>query len=53
MYLPPAGLTSVNTFEDTFGDKWGTGVWRELKKAPIINRSVVALASFDGNFTVM
>jgi hypothetical protein len=44
----------VNTFEDAFGDRWGKGVWRELnKRASIINHSVVALASFNGDFTVM
>lgn len=43
------GLVLVNTFEDTFGDLWGEGVWRELgKNASDINRIVVALASFNG-----
>ncbi|KAF8732711.1 hypothetical protein HU200_015046 [Digitaria exilis] len=54
MYLPPAGMTLVNTYEEVFGDLWDKGVWRELgKKASIINRSVVALASFNGDFTVI
>uniref|UniRef100_M8B2R3 Uncharacterized protein n=1 Tax=Aegilops tauschii TaxID=37682 RepID=M8B2R3_AEGTA len=48
------GLVLVNTFEDTFGDVWGEGVWRELgKNASDISRIVVALASFNGNFTPM
>uniref|UniRef100_A0A453LPE0 Uncharacterized protein n=1 Tax=Aegilops tauschii subsp. strangulata TaxID=200361 RepID=A0A453LPE0_AEGTS len=43
------GLVLVNTFEDTFGDVWGEGVWRELgKNASDISRIVVALASFNG-----
>ncbi|VAI36176.1 unnamed protein product [Triticum turgidum subsp. durum] len=43
------GLVLVNTFEDTFGDVWGEGVWRELgKNASDISRIVVALASLNG-----
>ncbi|XP_037452116.1 uncharacterized protein LOC119322716 isoform X2 [Triticum dicoccoides] len=43
------GMILVNTFEETFGDVWGEGVWRELgKKASEISRNVVALASFNG-----
>ncbi|KAF8780870.1 hypothetical protein HU200_000824 [Digitaria exilis] len=40
----------VNTFEEPFGDMHGKGVWSKLgKKAHSrINRSVVALASFNG-----
>ncbi|KAF8662219.1 hypothetical protein HU200_056420 [Digitaria exilis] len=42
-------MTLVNTYEEVFGDLWDKSVWRELgKKASIINRSVVALASFNG-----
>ena len=54
LYITPDGLVLVNTFEDTFGDVWGEGVWRELgKNASDISRIVVALASFNGNFTPM
>lgn len=54
LYLTPDGLVLVNTFEDTFGGVWGEGVWRELgKNASDISRIVVALASFNGNFTPM
>jgi len=40
----------VNTFEDTFGNIYGKGVWRKLsgKAASSIVRNVVALASFNG-----
>uniref|UniRef100_A0ACD5Y3Z4 Uncharacterized protein n=1 Tax=Avena sativa TaxID=4498 RepID=A0ACD5Y3Z4_AVESA len=44
-----AGMILVNTFEETFGDMHGEGVWREFsKKASNIDRNVVALASFNG-----
>lgn len=50
----------VNTFEDPFGDIRGKGVsgkdvWTKLgeKASSRINRSVVALASFNGDFIVM
>ncbi|GJN36726.1 hypothetical protein PR202_gb25616 [Eleusine coracana subsp. coracana] len=40
----------VHTFEETFGDIYGEGVWRKFsKKASNINRNVVALASFNGD----
>ncbi|KAL6853958.1 hypothetical protein ACP4OV_019987 [Aristida adscensionis] len=40
----------VNTFEETFGDLQGQGVWSEFRKkvSSNIHRSVVALASFNG-----
>ncbi|XP_066379317.1 uncharacterized protein [Miscanthus floridulus] len=48
--LPPkmsAGVFLVNTFEETFGDMHGEGVWRKFgEKASNINDNVVALASF-------
>ncbi|CAN6278408.1 unnamed protein product [Urochloa humidicola] len=51
--LPPsmlgAGMILVNTFEDTFGDIHGEGVWRKFStRASNINSNVVALASFNG-----
>ncbi|KAK8450632.1 hypothetical protein SEVIR_6G063400v4 [Setaria viridis] len=47
------GMILVNTFEETFGDMHGEGVWRKFsKRASNINRSIVALASYDGDFTL-
>jgi len=48
--ISPAGMILVNTFEETFGDMYGEGVWSKLSKkaSSNINRSVVALASFNG-----
>ena len=50
----------VNTFEEPFGDirggdKRDKGVWTKLgeKASSRINRSVVALASFNGDFIAM
>jgi hypothetical protein len=44
----------VNTFEETFGDMRGEGVWRKFsERASNINRNVVALASSDGDFTLI
>jgi hypothetical protein len=52
----------VNTFEEPFGDICGKGgnkrgkdVWTKLgeKASSRISRSVVALASFNGDFIVM
>ncbi|XBI94103.1 hypothetical protein VPH35_030811 [Triticum aestivum] len=44
-----AGMILVDTFEETFGDIHGEGVWRKFSKsASNINRNVVALASFNG-----
>ncbi|XP_037478982.1 uncharacterized protein LOC119356168 [Triticum dicoccoides] len=44
-----AGMILVNTFEETFGDIHGEGVWRNFgERASNINRNVVALASFNG-----
>lgn len=50
MYLTPDDMILVNTFEETFGDIYPKGVWRELsnKASANIDRYVVALASFDG-----
>jgi hypothetical protein len=44
------GMILVNTFEETFGDLRGEGVWSKLSKKSCsnIDRSVVALASFSG-----
>ena len=55
MYISPAGMVLVNTFEETFGDIHGEGVWRKFSKraSSNLNRNVVALASFNGDFTVM
>lgn len=43
------GMILVNTFEETFGDLRGEGVWSKLSKKSCsnIDRSVVALASFS------
>lgn len=44
----------VNSFEQRFGDLHGKGVWRKFgKRADIIDRNVVALASFNGECTMM
>uniref|UniRef100_K3YRG5 Uncharacterized protein n=1 Tax=Setaria italica TaxID=4555 RepID=K3YRG5_SETIT len=45
-----ARMILVNTFEETFGDMCGKGVWSKLsgKAAFSIRRNVVALASFNG-----
>jgi len=49
-----AGMILVNSFEDPFGDIHGEGVWRKFsRRASILNRNVVALASFNGEFTTM
>uniref|UniRef100_A0A0E0K7Q0 Peptidase S1 domain-containing protein n=1 Tax=Oryza punctata TaxID=4537 RepID=A0A0E0K7Q0_ORYPU len=47
------GMILVNTFEETFGDIYGKGVWSKLSKKSCsnIDRSVVALASFDAILT--
>ncbi|KQK21986.2 hypothetical protein BRADI_1g64442v3 [Brachypodium distachyon] len=44
------GMILVNAFEEPFGDIRGEGVWAKLgeKTSSRINRSVVALASFNG-----
>jgi hypothetical protein len=50
----PAGIVLVNSFEDPFGDIYGEGLWRKFgNKASILYRNVVALASFNGEFTTM
>ncbi|CAO2040332.1 unnamed protein product [Urochloa humidicola] len=45
-----ADMTLVNTFEETFGDMCGEGVWTKLtgNATSSIGRNVVALASFNG-----
>jgi hypothetical protein len=44
----------VDHFEETFGDIYGEGLWKKFgKRASNINRNVVALSSFNGDFTVM
>ncbi|CAN6245730.1 unnamed protein product [Urochloa humidicola] len=45
-----ANMTLVNTFEETFGDMCGEGVWTKLtgNATSSIGRNVVALASFNG-----
>lgn len=50
-----AGMILVNSFEETFGDTFGEGVWRKLSKkaASSMGRNVVALASFNGDFLVI
>lgn len=54
MYICPAGMILVNTFEETFGDMHGKGVWRKFgKKASNIDDNVVALASFNGDIIMM
>uniref|UniRef100_A0A0D9XYJ4 Uncharacterized protein n=1 Tax=Leersia perrieri TaxID=77586 RepID=A0A0D9XYJ4_9ORYZ len=44
------GLILVNTFEESFGDVYGEGVWSELSEAVVSNicENIVALASFKG-----
>ncbi|CAL5064610.1 unnamed protein product [Urochloa decumbens] len=51
--LPPtvleAGMILDYSFEETFGDEHGKGVWRKIsKRGANINGNVVALASFNG-----
>ncbi|KAF8700656.1 hypothetical protein HU200_034003 [Digitaria exilis] len=42
------GMILVNTFEETFGDTHGEGVWTKFgEKASNLNDNVVALASFN------
>ena len=55
MYLQADGMILVNTFEDTFGDKYGSGVWSELSETVSCNisQNVVALISCYGDFTIM
>ena len=54
MCLQPDGMVLVNTFEETFGDMHGEGVWRKFgEKASNINDNVVALALFNGDITMM
>ncbi|CAM0147827.1 unnamed protein product [Urochloa decumbens] len=50
MFLKPDDMVLANTFEETFGDVCGQGIWSELSKTATsnLNRSVVALASFKG-----
>jgi hypothetical protein len=44
----------VYSFEDPFGDIYGEGVWKRFNKgASNLDRNVVALASFNGDFIVM
>ncbi|TVU33935.1 hypothetical protein EJB05_15751 [Eragrostis curvula] len=46
-----AGMILVNSFEEPFGDIYGEGVWTKFsRRASIVNRNVVALASFSGFF---
>jgi hypothetical protein len=53
LYLP--GSMKVNTVEEAFGDSYPYGFWSELKKGVPSNifENVVALASFNSDFTVM
>lgn len=53
MYLEPDGMVLVNNFEDTFGNKYGEGVWTELSgtASSNIHENIVALASFNGELT--
>ena len=55
MYLLPDGMILANSFEETFGDLCGEDLWSEInKKVPCdIHQSVVALASFKGDFTLI
>ncbi|CAN6195773.1 unnamed protein product [Urochloa humidicola] len=50
--LPPtvleAGMILDYSFEETFGDEHGKGVWRKISERANINCNVVALASFNG-----
>ncbi|CAN6182146.1 unnamed protein product [Urochloa humidicola] len=50
--LPPtvseAGMILDYSFEETFGDKYGKGIWRRISERDNINGNVVALASFIG-----
>jgi hypothetical protein len=49
-------MVLVNTFEENFGDLFDAceGVWSMLSKtvAENLSRSVVSLASYDGDFIV-
>ena len=45
----------ANNFEEPFGDICGRGVWNELSEtvAFSIHDNIVALASFNGDFTLL
>ena len=44
----------ANTFEETFGDTYDKGVWKKFNNgASNIRRNIVALASFNGDLTMM
>lgn len=49
------GSMKVNTSEAPFGDEYPNGIWGEFKNEVSSNifDNVVALASFNGDFTVM
>jgi hypothetical protein len=54
MYLQADNLVHVYTFEETFGDEYGDGVWNEPSErvSSDLSQNVVALASFYGNLTM-
>jgi hypothetical protein len=56
MYLQPGNMVLVNTFEETFGDTYDSskGVWGALSEtiSKNLSRSVVSLASYNGDLTV-
>lgn len=55
LYLQLDGMILANTFEEPFGNVCGKGVWSELSEdvASNICENIVALASFNGDFTVL
>ena len=55
MFLKPDDMVLANNFEEPFGDICGRGVWNELSEtvAFSIHDNIVALASFNGDFTLL
>jgi hypothetical protein len=53
VYLRADRAALVNSFEETFGDIYGSGVWSELSETASVNisQNVVSLASVYGTFT--
>ena len=56
MHLLPDGMILANSFEETFGHLYGQGSWCEFTSESFpnnIRRSVVALTSWSGDFTLI
>jgi hypothetical protein len=55
MCFDPDDIILANNFEEPFGDIYGKGVWSKLSEtiASNMHENIVALASFNGGFTVL